>query len=302
MNLLRLKVVLAAVDADESSFAGLRAAAALAAAADAPLHVVHVAAPPAVTDVPPQAERAPAAAVESLLDRAGVDASRAQMHVIAGDPAFVIRTLADRLRADVIVLGPHRDGGSAGRRELGSTALAVATTSWAPCLIVSTELRIPFERVVVPVDLSDTAHGALMVALSWASALRGGSASAQPTASTPAALTALYVDRSPQSGTGDARRVQPLDTELDKVRAEAGTWAGVEITGQVVAGNDTASAIADFTRQHRADLVVLGTRGLGLDAVGRLGSVSAAVAQQVETPVLLVPPAVWGEREKRVEL
>jgi nucleotide-binding universal stress UspA family protein len=40
-------------------------------------------------------------------------------------------------------------------------------------------------------------------------------------------------------------------------------------------------------------LVVMGTRGLGLDPVGRLGSVTASAIQALAVPTLLVPPAVW---------
>jgi nucleotide-binding universal stress UspA family protein len=53
------------------------------------------------------------------------------------------------------------------------------------------------------------------------------------------------------------------------------------------------AAIADSIRKTNADLVVLGTRGLGVDAVGRLGSVSLGVAQTTVAAILLVPPALW---------
>jgi nucleotide-binding universal stress UspA family protein len=61
----------------------------------------------------------------------------------------------------------------------------------------------------------------------------------------------------------------------------------------VVTSNDVVGAIAGHASEHSSDLVVLGTRGLGLDAVGRLGSVSLGVTNRIAIPVLLVPPAVW---------
>jgi nucleotide-binding universal stress UspA family protein len=97
----------------------------------------------------------------------------------------------------------------------------------------------------------------------------------------------LYVDRSASGATGE------LEAELDRVRRDAGSWAGVAVAGVTIRSDDIASAIADRARDERADLIVLGTRGLGLDAVGRLGSVSEAVTRRVDVPVLLVPPAVW---------
>ena len=86
---------------------------------------------------------------------------------------------------------------------------------------------------------------------------------------------------------------QALNEELDQLRGDAGTWAGVGVSGVVVVDRDVPRAIADYARAHQSDLVVLGTRGLGSEAVGRLGSVALGVARQLDSPILLVPPAVW---------
>jgi nucleotide-binding universal stress UspA family protein len=296
MKLLRLKVVLAAIDYDDGSGVVLSAGRALAEAAGAKLHVVHVEQPAAVPQpARDQVEGAATDAALALLGRANVRLASAQIHVIDGDPAHVIRALADRIHADVIVLGPHRED-QAGERRLGSTALAIATASWAPCLIVTRGIHLPLTRVLVPVDLSDTARGALVVALSWSSALRGGwTTSDQPRATGTTRLTALYVDEARQTVKRNPGLPQHLETELDRVRRTAGTWAGVVIEGVTLSSDDVARAIVDRAREDDSDLVVLGTRGLGLDAVGRLGSVSDAVIRRVEAPVLLVPPAAWSD-------
>lgn len=278
-----MKVVLAAIDYDDASHAVLEAARALADAGGADLHAVHV-------DTPsPGARKAGAQSsidtAVALLERANVPIDRGRVHVIAGEPVSVMRDLADRVGADVIVLGPHREARGTDAY-LGGTAVAIATTSSAPCLIVTRGLRLPLRRVLVPVDLSDTARGALVVALSWSSALRGGRG-------TPTELTALYVAQSDGTAGATPSAEEALTAELDGVRREAGSWAGVVIDGVTVAGTDVAGVIADRARDLRADLVVLGTRGAGLDAVGRLGSVSAEVSRRVDAPVLLVPPAVW---------
>ena len=289
MNLLRLKVVLAAIDHDDASLAVLSAARTLADAGGAALHVVHVTPSRPVMEILPDNA---GDAVTRMLERAGVPLEGAQGHIIAGDPAHAIRMLGDRLRADVIVLGPHRAEDTK-QRELGGTALAIATASWAPCLIVRRAIRLPLERVLVPVDLSDTARGALMVALSWSSALRAG-ADVSKGGLPSAELTAMYVDRSEGSAQRRTVGTPELDAELDRVRAEAGSWAGVSIERITIASSDVAAAIAERADKGRADLIVLGTRGQGLDPVGRLGSVSEAVIRRVEAPVLLVPPAVWA--------
>src|SRR4029079_1040597 len=141
---------------------------------------------------------------------------------------------------------------------------AIVTASWAPCLVVAETLRLPVRHVLVPLDLSDTARGALLVALSWASALRS-----QENSAAGVRLTVLYADQS--SGGRRSSAVDQLEMDLTRARAAAGTWAGGAIEGPEVVSGDAATAIASYAKEHRVDLIVLGTRGLGLDAVGRLG-------------------------------
>jgi nucleotide-binding universal stress UspA family protein len=207
----------------------------------------------------------------------------------------VIRSLADSVRADVIVLGRHRDASA--HAPLGSTTMRVVTSSWAPCLILSDSMTLPLERVLAPIDLADASRGTLVVALSWASALRGAARLGASRTDEPVRLTALHVARSLDEGATGQRRT--LDEMLDRLRADAGGWAGVTIAGVVAEGRDASSTIADYTREHDVQLLVLGTRGLGTGAVGRLGSVSLGVAQRVTTPVLLVPPALWSADSAR---
>jgi nucleotide-binding universal stress UspA family protein len=293
MKLHHLRVVLAAVDSDESSSHVLRGAHELAGAAGATLHIVNVARTDGSknpTALPTEDERRDA--VGRLLNRADLKAGEAPLHLLAGDPVHAIRSLADKLAADVIVLGGHR-GARADTPALGSTALGVVTNSWAPCLVLSRELRLPLERVLAPIDLSDTSRGALIVALSWASALRGAKRTVASATDDTVDLTALFVDKSSVMSGGATRKTQALEDELNHLRHEAGTWAGVGINGIVRPGNDVAATIADYATENGSDLVVLGTRGLGLDDVGRLGSVSLEVARRVTSPILLVPPAVW---------
>lgn len=287
MKLLHLKVVLAAIDADESALDTLRAARELASAAGAKLRAVHASGADGGSDEAAPAASGSADAVRRLFERFDGKQSESSLAIVAGEPTHVIRSFADKIRADVIVLGQHRkrrtqSGG------IGSTALGVVTNSWAPCLVLSRPMRLPLEYVVVPVDLSNTSRGALAVALSWASALRKMEKGSGAAKTETAALTALFVEPA-------KREASPrgLDEELDSVRRHAGTWAGVSVRGVVVTNREVAQAIADYVGANRSDLIVLGTRGLGSGAVGRLGSVALGVLQRIDQPILLVPPAVW---------
>jgi nucleotide-binding universal stress UspA family protein len=293
MKLLQLKVVLAAIDRDEMSSAVLRSARELAMAAGARLHVINVVGVNAPQrDVP--RESGPDAQLERLLHGAAIPPGEAAIHVVRGEAAREIRSFATTVSADVIVLGRHHRGAES----LGSTAMRVVTNAEAPCLIISAPMTLPLERVLVPVDLSETARGALMLALSWASALRGAEKSAGLVANEPAILTALVVNRHDPSGEADTAP-EPLDDELRRLREEAGSWASVTIDGVTVGGRDVAAAIAKFAGEHQSDLVVLGTRGLGADAVRRIGSVSEQVMRQLGVPILLVPPAVWRNNQNQ---
>ena len=267
MKLLSLKTILAATDLDEGSLAALATARELGAAAGAEIHLVHVS----------NDARAADAVATSARD-AGFPAGAASVHVVKGDPAHAINVLGDKLGADAILVGSHRKRhGAKGRQLLGSTALALVTNASVPCMVVVNPLRLPLRRVVAGVEISDSAPGTLAVALSWASALR-----AQDTV-----LTALHVDRS------EIERRRMLDEILGKLRHDAGSWAGAAIESAITDNSDAATGIAEYARGHDADMVVLGTRGLGQGSVGRLGSVAAGVMQRIDTPILLVPPAMW---------
>jgi len=225
----------------------------------------------------------PATLAQSTLH--GVDA---RVHIVPGVAAASIRAVADLLKPDVIVLGPHRGGAHADRGSaLGTTALGVVTNATAPCLVVSQTLDLPLRRVLVPVDLSETSRGALLVALSWASALRTKGEHA------PTTLTALYVGTNGESVAVGSASARALEQQVAEIRDIGGSWAGVDIRHTAVVGTDTSATIARYATEHGAGLVVLGTRGLGLDPIGRVGSVAGETIRLVHLPLLLVPPAVW---------
>ncbi|HEY2377040.1 MAG TPA: universal stress protein [Gemmatimonadaceae bacterium] len=292
MQLLHLRVVLAAIDVDEQSITILHGAGELAAAANARLHVIHSAPFGAGNgSQSPRAERE--RIIRGLVERAGLHIDEITVHLGVGEPARVIHSLADWIRADVIVLGRHRDRAEA-NRPMGDTALQIVTSSWAPCLILSGPMRLPLERVLVPVDLSDNSRGALTVALSWASALRGAVVPEGTTLTEAVNLTAIYVDQA--SDPGGSSPIHALDDTLGRLRRDAGTWAGVAINSAVVRSRDVAAAVAGYARDHEFDIVVLGTRGVGLDDVSRIGSISRDVTRRIALPILLVPPAMWTTR------
>lgn len=273
MWLLTLRSILVATDLGEASRPALRTGARLAQLAGAGLHLLHVA-----DDPPPGGEaRLREHFRLAVPDAPGPDG----VAVIPGSPAAVTVEHAVRLGADAVILGPHRRQGAAGA--MGSTAASVVVAAPCPCLVAAAELRLPLERVVVPVDLSEIAGGALSVALSWASALRPPGGEAR--------LTALHVAPDPASATAG----QAVREEVRRARARAGGAAHVEILERVAPGSDPVEEILRAALAEPADLLVMGTRGAAGAASG-FGSVSAAVAREAPCPLLLVPPAAWREQ------
>ena len=279
MRLLTLKRVLVATDLHDGSLPALTTGRELTTAAGAALHVAHVSDDHGAID-----------AVTAALGDAGLPPESASVHVVRGDPAPAINILAEKIGADAILVGPHR-----GRRRgtskhvMGSTALALVTHASVPCMVVPVPVPVPLRRVIAGVDMTDSARGTLVVALSWASALRvRGSDASESTV-----LTALHVHRSSTPANDPAAPRRALDEMLEHLQRDAGAWAGTTIESVVVDNADAAAGIVEYANAHRADMVVLGTRGLGSDDIDRLGSVAGAVTQELDTPVLLVPPSIW---------
>lgn len=289
MRLLTLQTVVVATDLDAGSHAAVDSAYRLAKAAGARLHVLHVA--PADAGGGNRAVRA-TEQVSAVLRAQGVPAGAAEVHVISGAAASTIRSFADRMAAEVVVVGPHRTSGDQ-RRRLGGTARDLVDGAYAPCLVVPRPLRLPLARVLVPIDFSDTSRGALLAGLSWASALR---APAGPKGST--SLTALHVNDADADAAAAALQ---MDQALDVLRDGPQGWTGVEIGGRIERGTDAAQVIGKCADDQEVDLLVIGTRGLGAGAESRLGSVSAAVAERASLPTLLIPPAVWRVHARRPE-
>ena len=276
MRLLTLKTVLVATDLDDSSIAALSTGKQLAESAGARLHVVHVSDSRESTEV-----------VQSVLERARLQPGDAAVHIVRGEPSRAISALGDKIGADVIVLGPHRKQPLRERRHpFGSTAMGAVTTATAPCLILAEPLRLPLKCVVVAIDLSDTSRGALVTGLAWASALRAQERAAKQATK----LIGLHVQSTRRDGSSAAHE---LDGELDLIERDAGRWASVAIEKATATNASAAAGIIEYAKAHDADLVVLGTRGAGLNEETRLGYVAAAVTQQLQLPTLLVPPAVW---------
>ena len=266
MSALGIRTIIVATDLSSELIPAVQTAASLAQLSGANLHVVHT------TDAPIAESR-----LTDFLNAADIAGMpRLAARILVGPPGALIVQDALRLKADVIVFGPHRPG----RSDLGSTTHRVLLRSRTPCLMLPAHLNLPLARVLAPVDLAATSRSTLEVALTWASAFRRRPEQGQQTE-----VIALHVSAD-QSAAADAQ--ERLGHAVENVRSGFLDAAGVTITTRVVAGAP-AVRIRDVAHDEGADLIVMGTRGRdSYDAA--LGSVSRDVVTTARNPVLLVPP------------
>jgi nucleotide-binding universal stress UspA family protein len=292
MRLLALETILVATDLTETSAGAIATASRLADAVGATLHVAHVA--------PEEAEQEAGAGhraecereLEKAIDPAA--ATRPQRHLLFGEPRRAISSLAAKVKADVVVLG--RRSGTKQRildRPVGTTAYACITHTLVPVLVVVEPLSIPVHRALVAIDLSQAARGSLLVAVSWASALR------EPQTSTE--LTVLHVDTGADPPEDSEQMRRSATHDADVLQRNAAGWADVAVKRVTIKDPNPAAAISRYAVDSGAELVILGTRAATEHGLSIWGSVSAAVTRRLSMPVLLVPPAVWRDHVRDID-
>ncbi len=111
----------------------------------------------------------------------------------------------------------------------------------------------------------------------------------EPTEPGEAPLAGYWAGLQPgaASGGGTAGLSVSLTEKIVKVALGAARDAGVrEVEGQVLAGDPAGAILADAASQ-RADMIVVGSRGLGGIRSALLGSVSQKVLHDATCPVLV---------------
>ena len=294
MRLFKLQTILVATDLTETSVGAMVSAARLASAAGATLHVAHVASEQ--NELNADADRR--AEYEQAIGNA-VDAAKtttaAQTHLMFGEPPHALASLADKLSADVLVLGRReRTPKADSDRPVGSTAYACVTRTLVPVLVIVEPISIPLRSALVAVDASVAARGSLLMALSWSSALRDRS-------STNGRLIIFHVDTGNPATEDAARLRQSAAHDADVLQRNAPGWAGVTVERITIKDPDPAAAISRHAIDSGAELVILGTRASADHGLSAWGSISAAVTRQLSIPVLLVPPAIWRDHERDID-
>lgn len=193
-----------------------------------------------------------------------------------GNVAETILQTAAEEACDLIVLGSRGLSGFK-RLMLGSISNAVASKAQCPVLVVKhppTPQTPPWHRVLVATGGSPWSDAAVEHALELGRVQ-------------PADVCVLYVD---------SRRVRRGDTDLNVTSdgknilalAEARAAAAGVQHETTFARGDVATAVVEMATRHKADVIVLGSRGLTGFKRLMLGSISNAVAATSPVPVLIV--------------
>jgi nucleotide-binding universal stress UspA family protein len=219
---------------------------------------------------------------ERLRARIEAATGRADVEVVVarGSAGAVILDVAERLRADLVVVGATSQG-SIARVLLGSTAEQVVRQAATKVLVARPSPSAG--PVVAAVDLRDVLLAPLAVA--GAEARRRGVALVVvhsievPHPALAALEPALSID---DDTLGAAERAARVMIE--------GALARVEAQGEpVIVEGPAARAVMRVAEERGAALVVAGTHGRrGLSRLA-LGSVAASIAQRAASSVVVVP-------------
>lgn len=295
-----MRSILAATDLGPASDAIVRSAGKLARGSGGELHLLHVLElgdrryaddsdiPPGFLDRVRAAERALDEQARRTLPE-GVRPASQRVMIYTAHRAVLDR--ARDVRADLIVVGPHR-GGEAGAHFLGTTADRVLRSATVPCLVVRQPLRLPLRAVGVPTDFSDPSRGALEVALTVAAAARGDA----PPERGPRLLVlhaGWTVERTDNPGLEEDTILPALREQLREALPVLDDVPPPPTAVEVRWGTDPVGTILGWAREREVDLLVLATHGRNALQRALIGSVASKVARRAECGVMMVPPRLW---------
>jgi len=210
--------------------------------------------------------------------------------LLSGSPVDAIADYADRVAADLVVVGKEARHAS-GYWATGSFAAALGKAVKAPTFAVPAGHVRPadpalFRNVLVPIDFSDASLRALSAALNLAQQ-SGGQLRLLHVLDRFGAETVYSGARAFRLMADFRARVARSNRELQAlIPPEALNWSDIDVaTVSGVPGD----AIVAAASERRADLIVLGLPRRTLMAELVSGSTAHRVLRRTTSPVLLVP-------------
>jgi nucleotide-binding universal stress UspA family protein len=210
-----------------------------------------------------------------IMAQAGVSFT---VHAEFGHPVERIHQLAQQKKADLIVMG-SRGLSAWPALLLGSVSEGVARHAPCPVLIVRGEPK-SFGQIVMASDGSEAAAHAVRAGMELAAAYRAEVSVVnvfEPHADYPC------VPRDADPQVYAARVKEAIARQLEPIGASTGvTYRLCQEQGH------PAETLVDFAEQAKADLIVIGSRGIGSFQRLLMGSVSTGVLHHAHCSVLVV--------------
>jgi nucleotide-binding universal stress UspA family protein len=211
---------------------------------------------------------------------------RVDHRVLRGRPALAIVAEATAIRADLIVTGSRGHGPFASVL-LGSVSTEIVDHAPCPVLVAR---RAQLRRLVVGADGSEAALRGVELVRTWPALAR-----------LPIVVTSVAANEGAwESAVGpslvgewpvalDDLNREALESATSSARAAADrlTASGIDACVEVRRG-DAADQLIGAADAHGADLIVIGSRGLGTWSQLLLGSVAHKVVQHARQSVLVV--------------
>lgn len=223
------------------------------------------------------------AVLEHAMDQVP-EAVETRGHCIDGDPGKTIAALAEKEGCDLIAVGSRGLGVLKGAL-LGSVSRYLVENAKCPVLVIKAGARQEenvmgdFKTILVPVDGSESSERAIEQAVALAQVCGAKLKFLYVANINQLAINACLSDAILEAVTKAGGVI--LDRALEKVPE------GVEAESFAETGSP-AVVIMEFAEAEDADLVVMGSRGLGVVKGVLLGSVSQHLVERAKCPVMVV--------------
>ena len=282
-----VKNILVATDFSKRADPAFKRGVMLAKACGAHLTIVHVVDNDQPSRIVEAAQVEASSLLETLTSQYQNDPLKVSTVVTCGEPHMGILETAQRINADLIILGSHRRS-PLRNTFVGTTAERIIRGSRYPVLVARSNVTGPYLRPAIALDIAESdespLNGARTLALGDMDSMK-----------VIFAFTIADYHYIRQSGLTDdelQRYVKDHQNALLPRRKEACQKFGVEEDQVMVvhAPFDVADAILDAASKEKIDLLILGTRRKKAFDRLRLGSVSEAVLRRAEIDILVVPP------------
>lgn len=203
------------------------------------------------------------------------------VHILRGKVPEALGRFCSQGNTDLLVVGP-RATTLRERFLTGGPAAKLARFLDVPVLVASQESRRRYTRVLVPVDFSAPAAGALITAIEWLEGVEG------------AEIHLLHVfgkvgstfrmDQGAQIG-----RLLAISTEEMHHYVDGVDFQGIPHQVRVVVGVPSDEILRD-AEEIDADLIVVGTVGRNWLGEAIIGSTTARLIKKLRRPTLVVHP------------